>query len=115
MHSHNCGEQVTLLDEFLASLQAGGVPPGELDRPSCRLQIDLLALVLAFISLVVFEHRLWSGQGNTGEDLRAWGGRVRHAALAGDAAAMAAALELSEDTMGRVRDRLDEGLSAIGR
>ena len=29
-----------LLDEFLASLEAAGVPPAELDRPTCRLQVD---------------------------------------------------------------------------
>ena len=104
-----------LLDEFLASLQAGGVPPAEFDRRTCRLQVDLLALVLAYISLVVFEHRLWSGQGNTGEDIRAWGGRVRHAALAADAAAVAAALGLPAETMRRVQERFGERLSAIGR
>ena len=104
-----------LLDEFLVRLEAGGVPPADCDRTACRLQVDLLALVLAYISLVVFEHRLWSGQGNTGEDIRAWGGRVRHAALAADAAAMAAALGLPADTMGRVQDRFGARLAAIGR
>ena len=104
-----------LLDEFLAALRAGGVPAAELDRSACRLQVDLLALVLAYISLVVFEYKLWSGQGNTGEDIRAWGGRVRHAALAGDATAMADALGLPADTMRRAQSRFGDGLAAIGR
>jgi hypothetical protein len=104
-----------LLDEFLTSLQDAGVASAELDRPTCRLQIDLLAFVLAYISLVVFEHKLWNGQGNTLEDIRAWGGRVRHATLAADAAAMAAALELPADTIRGVQQRCGERLSAIGR
>jgi hypothetical protein len=104
-----------LLDEFLTSLQDAGVPSAELDRSTCRLQVDLLALVLAYISRVVFEHKLWNGQGNTLEDIRAWGGRVRHAALASDATGMAAALGLPVDTIRGVQQQVGERLSAIGR
>jgi hypothetical protein len=104
-----------LLDEFLASLQENGVPAAELDRSTRRLHVDLLALVLAYISLVVFEHKLWNGQGNTLEDIRAWGGRVRHAALVSDATAMAAALGLPVDTVRGAQRRFDEGLAAVGR
>ena len=104
-----------LLDEFLTSLREAGVPSAELDPATCRLQVDLLGLVLAYISLVVFEHKLWNGQGNTLEDIRAWGGRVRHAALASDAIAVAAALELPADTIRGVQQQCAERLSAIGR
>jgi hypothetical protein len=104
-----------LLDEFLASLRAGGVTAPAPDRSQSRLEVDLLSLVLAYISLVVFEHKLWSGQGNTRQDIRAWGGRVRHAALAGDAEAMSQAIGVSVETMRMVQERFGDRLAAVGQ
>jgi len=103
-----------LLDEFLASLAAGGVPAVDLDRRTCRVEVDLLAVVLACIALVVYEHNLWSRQGNTPEDIRAWSGRVGRAVSVSDAAAMAAALGLQVESMRRLQGHVTERLSAIG-
>jgi hypothetical protein len=104
-----------LLSEFLASLQSDGVPDTALDPQQSRLQVDLLAMVLAYVALVVFEHRLWSGQGNTIEDIRAWGGRVRSAAMTGDADTMARALGVEPDIVRKLQQGMDTRLAGIGR
>lgn len=104
-----------LLDEFLAWLAGADLPGDPLDRSQCRLEVDLLAWVLAYISLVVYDHRLWSGQGNASGDIRAWGSRLGAASASGDPRAMGAALGIAPDTIGRVRDQLARRLTAIGQ
>ena len=89
--------QPRLLTEFLDGLRGHGIDPRHLDVERATIDVQLLAIVLAYVSLVVFDHRLWSGQGNTAEDVRAWSRRVLDAAAGGDAAAIAATLGVGAD------------------
>ena len=98
--------QPRLLSEFLDGLRGRGVDPRHLDVERAAIDVQLLAIVLAYVSLVVFDHRLWSGQGNTAEDVKAWSGRVLDAAAAGDAAAIAATLGIDADDIRLLQDYL---------
>lgn len=106
-----------LLDEFLAALQRAGVDQPHLDRNRCRLEVDLLAMVLAYLSLVIIDHKLWSGQGNTAEDGRAWITRVVTAATASDADVVGRALGVEPSDVRRLqehwRGRLGDVLASL--
>jgi hypothetical protein len=103
-----------LLDGFLSALQREGVDPRHLDRERCRLEVDLLAMVLAYMSLVIIDHKLWDSQGNTIEDGRAWMARVVSAATGSDADAVGRALGVEPADIRRLqehwRQRLQEPL-----
>lgn len=93
-----------LLDEFLMALQREGVDQRLLDRERCRLEVDLLAMVLAYMSLVIVDHKLWNSQGNTIEDGRAWMARVLSAATVSDADAVGGALGVDPGDVRRLQD-----------
>jgi hypothetical protein len=80
-----------LLDEFLAALAAEGVAAAAIDPATASLEVDLLVMVLAYVSLTVYENGLWNAQGNSAADLREWTNRVHGAVLACDADRAAAA------------------------
>lgn len=96
--------QRRLLEEFLEGLRQHGVDPRHLDADRAALDTELLAIVLAYISLAVFDNRLWSGQGNTPEDLAAWSRRVLEAGAAGDAARIATALGTDPGDIRRLQE-----------
>jgi hypothetical protein len=102
--------QPRLLREFLDGLRQHGVDPRQLDLERAAIETQLLAIVLAYISLVVLDHRLWSGQGNTPQDIVAWRQRVLEAGAAGDAAAIGAALGVQADDIRRLQDHFLERL-----
>lgn len=72
-----------LLDAFLDRLRRGGVSIAPA-RDQARIEVDLLAMVLAFVSLFVVERGLWA-QGNATADVRAWLTRVKSAVVTLDA------------------------------
>jgi hypothetical protein len=96
--------QPRLLSEFLDALGARGVDPRHLDAERAAADVQLLAIVLAYISLVVFDHRLWSGQGNTDDDVKAWSRRVLEAGAAGEATNVAATLGIEADDIRRLQE-----------
>lgn len=98
--------QERLLQEFLDRLREQGIDGGELDADRARLDVQLLAIVLAYVSLVVAEHHLWAGQGNTEQDLSAWFRRVLDAGAGGDGAAIASALGVDPDDVRRLQEYL---------
>lgn len=98
--------QPRLLLEFLEQLRAQGVPEHGLDRDRAALDVQLLAIVLAYVSLAVAEHHLWAGQGNTEQDLSAWGRRVLDAGAGGDALTIATALGVAADDIRRLQEYL---------
>ena len=88
-----------LLDEFLSALAAEGVDGRLIEPRRARIEVDLLAMVLAYVSLAVYENGLWQGQGNTAQDLREWTDRMHHAVQDCDTAAVATALGLDAATV----------------
>jgi len=91
-----------LLDAFLDRLQRGGAAntPG---RDSARVEVDLLAMVLAYVSLIVVERGLWA-QGNAMADVRAWLARVKNAAITLDAERAAMAIGVPPATVREFQD-----------
>jgi len=71
-----------LLQDYLNALHQHGGPA--VDVKTARVEVDLLAMVLAFVSFCVLERKLWA-QGNSQADILAWLDRVRSAVLAIDA------------------------------
>ena len=96
--------QPRLLGEFLDGLRASGVDAAHLDIERALLQTQLLALVLAYVSLAVLDNGLWSGQGNVREDGDAWLRRVLAAGADADAPSISRALHLPEEDVGRLQD-----------
>jgi Phosphotransferase enzyme family len=95
-----------LLLEFLDSLRQQNVDRRELDVSRAVLDVQLLAIVLAYTSLVVFDHGLWSGHGNTQEDVSAWARRVLDAGGGGDAGTIATALGVPAEDVRRLQEYL---------
>ncbi len=93
-----------LLEAFRADLAAAGVPEATLDPARSETEVELLTLVLGFLSLVVVRHGFWDAQGNTAEDRAAWSGRVVAALQDVDRAKVAAVLGLPEASLQRVAD-----------
>jgi hypothetical protein len=100
--------QGRLLEEFLDHLDRNGVAGRELARDRGPLDVQLLALVLVYVSMVISDHGLWSGQGNTPEDLRAWKRRVLDAGSTGDTQAIAGALRLPLDDVRRLQEHFHD-------
>jgi hypothetical protein len=96
--------QGRLLEEFLDHLDRNGVAGRELARDRAPLDVQLLAIVLAYVAFVISDHGLWSGQGNTPEDIRAWSRRVLDGAATGDTQAIAGALRLPLDDVRRLQE-----------
>jgi hypothetical protein len=96
--------QPRLLNTFLAQLRDLGVVPPAVDTTRAAMETQLLAIVLAYISLVVLDHNLWSGQGNTENDIAAWKRRVLEAGADGDAAEIARTIDVTEDDVRRLQD-----------
>jgi hypothetical protein len=92
-----------LLDEFIAALRAEGVGPALLDPDRCKLEVDLLTLVLYFISALVVSKGYWDNQGNTVEDFRAWSGRVLAALRGVDADRAARSLGVPSEVVRRLQ------------
>jgi hypothetical protein len=97
-----------LLAEFLSSLEQHGVSRSHLQSDACRLEVDLLAMALAYLSLVIIDNKLWSGQGNTVEDGRAWISRVIAAATAGDPEAIGKAIGVDSADVRRIHQHWRE-------
>lgn len=98
--------QPRLLLEFLDHLREQDVDKRGLDRDRAALDVQLLAIVLAYVSLVVADHHLWAGQGNTQQDLSAWVHRVLDAGADGDAPTIANALDVPADDVRRLQEYL---------
>jgi hypothetical protein len=96
--------QPRLLDRFLAELRDLGVGAPAIDETRAPLDVQMLAIVLAYISLAVADHNLWAGQGNTADDIAAWKRRVLEAGAGGEAAEIARALGVAEDDVRRLQD-----------
>ena len=80
-----------LLTEHLAALAQNGAASQTPALAAARIEVDLLGLVLGYISLSVYEQRLWA-QGNALRDVRAWMERAREAVIDVDTERSAAAL-----------------------
>lgn len=93
-----------LLERHLQSLESAGVARSLLARESSRVDVDLLAMALAYLSLVIIDHKLWSNQGNTAQDGRAWVTRVLTAATAGNPDKVAATLGIAPATVTRLHE-----------
>ena len=98
--------QTRLLQQFLGHLRDRGVDEKLLDSARAVVETQLLAIVLAYVSLVVYDNGLWAGQGNTSEDLATWTRRVMDAASGGDAAAIAGALHVPVEDIRRLQEYL---------
>ena len=98
--------QPRLLLEFLDHLRAQGVHEHGLDRGRAALDVQLLAIVLAYVSLAVADHNLWAGQGNTQQDVAAWGRRVLDAGADVDTLTIATALGVAADDVRRLQKYL---------
>lgn len=96
--------QPRLLDTFLVHLRDLGIGSPTLDVARAPIETQMLAIVLAYISLVILDHNLWSGQGNTENDIAAWKRRVFEAGADGDAAEIARTLDVAEDDVRRLHD-----------
>lgn len=92
-----------LLDEFVASLRAAGVSPRLCEPGCCRTEVDLLSIVLYFISALIASKGYWDEQGNTLDDHRAWSERVLAALRAVDAPRAAEALGIPADLLLRLQ------------
>jgi hypothetical protein len=80
-----------LLSEHLAALEHHGAGAHTPAPAAARIEVDLLGLVLGYISLSVYEQRLWA-QGNALRDVRAWMERAREAVIRVDTDRSATAL-----------------------
>jgi hypothetical protein len=104
--------QERLLHEFLDHLRAHGVDERELDPERAALEVQLLTLVDVYNGLVIYDAKLWAGQGNTQQDIRAWGQRLLQAGIDVDAAAVAAAIRVPADDMRRLQEYFHGRLQA---
>ena len=68
------------------------------------MEVDLLAMVLAYMSLVIVDHKLWNSQGNTIEDGRAWMMRVLSAATGGNPETVGRALGVEPADIRKLQD-----------
>jgi hypothetical protein len=102
-----------LLDEFVTVLRSEGVAAEHCEPDRCRLEVDLLALVLFCIASVVVSKGYWDNQGNTLDDYRAWSSRILSAVRAVDADRASRALGVSPELVRRpaARGRVEESLS----
>ncbi|MEM7158186.1 MAG: phosphotransferase [Myxococcota bacterium] len=66
-----------LLDEHRRNLIKNGVPESMLGPQRCRVEVELLTLVLVFVAKLVRTKGFWDRQGNTAEDFAAWDERIR--------------------------------------
>jgi cytochrome P450 len=92
-----------LLEEFTAVLRAEGVSAELCDLERCRLEVELLSLVLYYIAALVVSKGYWDNQGNTLEDFHAWSGRILHALRSVDADRAARALGVDVEAVRRLQ------------
>jgi Phosphotransferase enzyme family len=92
-----------LLDEFVASLRAEGVAAEYCDRARCRIEVDLLTMVLYYVSSLVISKGYWDKQGNALEDWHAWSDRTLAALRAVDPDRTSTALGVSPELVRRLQ------------
>jgi Phosphotransferase enzyme family len=92
-----------LRDEFVATLRAGGVAAEYCDRTRCRIEVDLLTMVLYYVASLVISKGYWDKQGNTLDDWHAWSGRILAALRAVDTDRTSAALGVSPELVRRLQ------------
>ena len=92
-----------LRDEFVAALRAGGVTAEHCDRARCRVEVDLLTMVLYYVASLVISKGYWNKQGNTLDDWHAWSDRILAALRAVDADRTSAALGVSPEVVRRLQ------------
>ncbi|PSB01524.1 aminoglycoside phosphotransferase family protein [Merismopedia glauca] len=100
-----------LLDEFKAALQAAGVPAELCQDETIPIQVNLLALVLGFLSFVIIKNGFWDRQGNTAEDAIAWRERVVSAVVELDTKAIADILKIPEEAIVQLQNQWSQELS----
>jgi hypothetical protein len=103
--------QSRLLDEFKAALQATGVPAEICQDETIPIQVNLLALVLGFLSFVIIKNGFWDRQGNTTEDAIAWRERVVSSVVDLKAKAIAEILKIDEEPIVQLQNQWSLELS----
>jgi hypothetical protein len=92
-----------LLDDFVAVLRVEGVAPEHCDPARCRLEVDLLTLVLYYVAALIVTKGYWNNQGNTLDDFLAWSKRILAAVRAVEPDRAAAALGVPPDSVRRLQ------------
>jgi hypothetical protein len=92
-----------LFDEFVAALEREGVEAALLSPERCRLEVDLLTMVLYYVAALVVSKGFWDNQGNTIDDYRAWTARIVAALRGVDAQRAAVALGVATEVVLRLQ------------